>query len=78
MQLNVLAYGQVGGSAGIFLGDIGDGSELVRMSRPLGMRMRTMKNGSALPSPFFRRSLQRRRLVCTHPTSGNKYPATRE
>ena len=36
MQLDVLPYRQVGGSAGIFLGNVGDGSQLVGMKQAVG------------------------------------------
>ena len=52
MQLHVLADSDVRDAAGMALGEIGDGASLLLVRRPLGMRMRTMKNSVALPSPF--------------------------
>ena len=49
MQLDVLPDRQVGGSAGVFLGDVGDGSKLVGMQQAVGNADAHHEEGQRLP-----------------------------
>ena len=53
VQLDILAHRQVGGSAGVFLGDVGDGSQLVRMEQAVGNADTHHEEGQRLPFPVF-------------------------
>ena len=53
MQLDILAHRQVGGPAGVFLGDVGDGPKLVRLQQAVGNANAHHEERQRLPFSVF-------------------------